>query len=291
MPARRNPWLPPWTRARPDPQPRQRSCPRFRGKAAGITAPPLQQHHASSTSALRPHVTGTSRAGRSTGKPMRTTPPQPSSRPQAATGADGSAENLHASACGTPHQRPYQRPPQRPRRTVLMEPTALAPWRPCLGAALALLMWKPAPALAAGPPGDTGAEFVLYRCGAQGRELRNTPCPAETAASQVLHFDPDDAEAAHQTRERVRQEGLQMERSRREREAQAEQQAPRGVLMNARPPPSAASAAAPAASPSQRTAKSRHGKAPQAAPRHPRQPDKPRRDATPATPGTKDGKR
>ncbi len=222
---------------------------------------------------------------------MRTTPPQPSSRPHAAVGADELADELHPSAGGAPHQCPHQRPHQRPHRTVRMQPAGLAPWRPCLGAALALLMWKPAPASVTGRPGDTGAELVLYRCGAQGRELRNTPCPAETAASQVLHFDPDDAEAALQTRERVRQEGLQLERSRREREAQAEQQAPKGVLMNARPPPSAASAAAPAASPSQRTAKSRHGKTQQAASRHPRQPDKPRRHATPAIPGTKDGKR
>ncbi len=256
---------------------------------------------------------------------MRATPPQPSGRQQARSGSPAFA-GLCAGT-GGPHQlRPLPAMPLRPgastsRWSCLTAAQVLRsrPWWPCLTAAQVLrstlrwpsltvalalrstprwscltaapvlLMWGPAPAAADSPPAQTGAELVLYRCGAQGRELRNTPCPAETGASQVLHFDPDDADAARQARERVHQESLQLDRTRREREAQAraEQRAPRGALINARPPPPTASAAAPVAGPSHRTARSRPGKQHQAPSHHAQQQDKGRRDATPPAPGTK----
>ena len=142
-----------------------------------------------------------------------------------------------------------------------MPPRALRVLRVLLFGALAS---TPCAALSqAGPPG----QLTVYRCGPQGRELRNTPCPQELGASQVLHYDAEDAQAAAAARERIRQEGLLAERLSREREARAraerealERAAP-GVSIGPKAEPLAA-ASAPAKAPTQRTARSRHGRHP-----------------------------
>lgn len=172
--------------------------------------------------------------------------------------------------------------------------TPLPPTRPLL--VLVLLIESLAPLPASAQPSRSTGEFTLYRCGPQGRELRNTPCPAEPGASRQLHFSPDDAEAASAARERARQESLLAERLRHEREArtQAElkalQQAPQGVLMNAAPPSPTASAPAPTPAP---TASGAHRKA-RSAPPQPHRPP-PRKDPVhgpaPRTPQPQKGAR
>lgn len=84
------------------------------------------------------------------------------------------------------------------------------------------------------PPGahaeaPAAGEITLYRCGTDGRELRNTPCPREPGASEALRFQPDDALSAQAARERGRQDGQLADRLRHDREARltAEQQAQR----------------------------------------------------------------
>lgn len=107
-------------------------------------------------------------------------------------------------------------------------------------------------------------QFTLYRCGSQGRELRNTPCPQELGASQVMRDATGDARAAEAARERSRGEGRLADRLRHEREARASaeqealKQASQGVVIKA----AAASAATPPPSqaPVQRTTKPRRGK-------------------------------
>lgn len=83
---------------------------------------------------------------------------------------------------------------------------------------------------AEGRPGTPAAgEFTLYRCGPDGRDLRDTPCPGATGASQAVRFQPDDPLSAQAARERGRLDGLLAERLRQERDARlaAEQQAMR----------------------------------------------------------------
>lgn len=125
-------------------------------------------------------------------------------------------------------------------------------------------------------------QFTLYRCGPQGHELRNTPCPQESGASQVLHFDPDDAEAAAAARERVRREGLLAERlaQGREARARAEREAleraatgvvigPKAVATSAATSTSSASAPSPARAP--REARTRRSSSPAHKPPRPGQ--------------------
>lgn len=111
-------------------------------------------------------------------------------------------------------------------------------------------------------------QLTLYRCGPQGRELRSTPCPQEPGASQVLHYAPDDAQAAAAARERIRREGLLIERQTREREArehaerQALERSAPGVSMGPQALPLDAATVAPAPPAPQRRAGARHGKPP-----------------------------
>lgn len=99
----------------------------------------------------------------------------------------------------------------------------------------------PAPAPSAAP-----GSFTLYRCGPDGRDLRNTPCPRETAASELVRFAPDDADAARAARERSHQEARLVERQRQEREArqrhehEALRQAPQAGSLGPAPPPAPA---------------------------------------------------
>lgn len=129
---------------------------------------------------------------------------------------------------------------------------------------LGALALAPLAALSQAGPG----QLTLYRCGPQGRELRNTPCPQEPGASQVLHYDPDDAQAAAAAQERIRREGLLIERQAREREARdraerrAVERADPGVSMGPKAQPLSAATAAPAPPAPQRRAGARHGRPP-----------------------------
>jgi hypothetical protein len=81
--------------------------------------------------------------------------------------------------------------------------------------------------------------ITLYRCGPDGREFRNTPCPRDPGASQALRFQSDDAMSAQAALERARQDGQLADRQRLDREARlaAEQKALRdaapGVTIHA----------------------------------------------------------
>lgn len=111
-------------------------------------------------------------------------------------------------------------------------------------------------------------QFTLYRCGPQGRELRNTPCPQEPGASQLLRFDPDDPQAAAAARERARQEGLLAERQAHEREARARaerealERAARGVVIGPKAAAPSAAASAPSPARPSREARPRRSSSP-----------------------------
>lgn len=146
------------------------------------------------------------------------------------------------------------------------------PPRAILALLAGALAWAPFAAQGQAVPG----RLTLYRCGPQERELRNTPCPQEPGASQVLRYDPDDLPAAAAARERIRREGQLIERQALEREARARaerhalERADPGVSMGPRALPLDAAASAPTAS--QRRAGARHGKPPGKAQHKPAQP-------------------
>ncbi len=138
------------------------------------------------------------------------------------------------------------------------------PPRAILALLLGTLALAPLAAVSQAGPG----QLTLYRCGPQGRELRNTPCPQEPGASQVLHYDPGDAQAAAAAQARIRREGLLIERQAREREARdraerrAVERADPGVSMGPKAQPLGAATAAPAPPAPQRRAGARHGRPP-----------------------------
>ncbi|HEY1092783.1 MAG TPA: hypothetical protein VGE47_16915 [Burkholderiaceae bacterium] len=91
-------------------------------------------------------------------------------------------------------------------------------------------------------------ETTIYRCGPEGRELRNTPCPAGTAASaQSLRYDDPSAAQTAEARARVKAERARADRMEADRlaaEAQARQPAKTAKAAKApKPPASAASSA------------------------------------------------
>ena len=145
------------------------------------------------------------------------------------------------------------------------------PSRTILALLTGALAWGPFAAQGQAAPG----QLTLYRCGPQGRELRNTPCPQEPGASQVLHYDPDDAQAAAAAQERIRREGQLVERQAREREARdraerrALERAAPGVSMGPQALPLDAATATSAPPAPQRRAGARHGKPPGKTPHKP----------------------
>lgn len=118
-------------------------------------------------------------------------------------------------------------------------------------------------------------QLTLFRCGPQGQELRNTPCPQGPGASEVLRYDPGSPEAAAAARARALQETKLADRLSHEREARARaerealERAPRGVILGPEPAraPGSAAASAPRQPPAHRSAKSHRGKP---GPKHPR---------------------
>ena len=81
----------------------------------------------------------------------------------------------------------------------------------------------------------------VYRCGPEGRDLRDSPCPNApgTAASAVTYDQPSDADSrAARTRHlaEAREAGA-LAQARRASEAEARQQRSRAVGLQAAPPP------------------------------------------------------
>lgn len=119
-------------------------------------------------------------------------------------------------------------------------------------AGVGMVLAAQASAFAATPPAPArpaaSGTFTLYRCGPDGRDLRNTPCPREMAASELVRFTPDDAEAARAAQERNRQEARLLERQHQEREARERheqevlRQAPQAGSLGPAPPPTPAQA-------------------------------------------------
>lgn len=159
------------------------------------------------------------------------------------------------------------------------------------GMGAGLMLAGPSLALAATPPAATPpsapGSFTLFRCGPDGRELRNTPCPRETAASELVRFAPDDADAARAAHERNRQEARLLDRQRQEREArqrheqEALQQAPQAGALGPATAPSAATAHA-TASP-RKSARHSRGKAPGEADPRTARASKPRSHTAPSS--------
>jgi len=107
--------------------------------------------------------------------------------------------------------------------------------------------------------GEAGAEsetrqLTLYRCGVDGRDLRETPCPAGPSASQTLVYPQPSAAQSQEAAQRARREAALAEQLARERtlneaaQARALREAPGALVMGSVPP-------SPAASTSSRTAK------------------------------------
>lgn len=127
---------------------------------------------------------------------------------------------------------------------------------------------------------EVPGQLTLFRCGPQGQELRNTPCPQGPGASEVLRYDPGSPEAAAAARARALQEAKLNDRLSHEREARARaerealERAPRGVTIGQVPAGVVASNAesAPGQPPAHRTAKSHRGKPGPKPPRTARRP-------------------
>ena len=90
----------------------------------------------------------------------------------------------------------------------------------------------------------------VYRCGADGRDLRDSPCPAgsQASASQILFDQPSQAQS-RSAREQVGKDaklGRELEQARQKQEADARRQAGPAIGINGLPAlPKPASAAAP----------------------------------------------
>jgi hypothetical protein len=98
----------------------------------------------------------------------------------------------------------------------------------------------------------------LYRCGPDGRDLRDSPCPEHAAkpAQSVQHDQPSAAQT-REARERAVEQQRQadaMERERQTREAKAKPAAPSGIRHRSEPAVGAASA------PATKTAPNKHKK-------------------------------
>ncbi|RTL34760.1 MAG: hypothetical protein EKK53_25500 [Burkholderiales bacterium] len=119
----------------------------------------------------------------------------------------------------------------------------------------------------------------VWRCGPDGRDLRDAPCPTGGAASTVQFDDPSasDRQSARERAHAEAREAQSLASARRAREAQARQQ--RALILGSAPiapPPGAAPAASTPASP--------HAKPPKLArPHKPPAPPKPRAVAASAT--------
>jgi hypothetical protein len=88
---------------------------------------------------------------------------------------------------------------------------------------------------------------AVYRCGPNGTDLRDSPCPSGPSASSVVSYDQPSAADARATRQRVAAEAkraAELEKARREAEAQALKANARATsLGSAKPPAPPASAA------------------------------------------------
>jgi hypothetical protein len=83
----------------------------------------------------------------------------------------------------------------------------------------------------------------VYRCGPDGRDLRDSPCPGGPAASSAIHYDEPSAADSRAARERHLADAKQaaaLAASRRASEAEARHQ--RAQSLGLQPPPAAASA-------------------------------------------------
>jgi len=87
-------------------------------------------------------------------------------------------------------------------------------------------------------------ETQIYRCGKDGRDLRDAPCPESPARQpSSIRYDQPDASEVHAARERARSvahEADALERQRLANEARARREAPGAASLSA---PRAASAA------------------------------------------------
>lgn len=80
----------------------------------------------------------------------------------------------------------------------------------------------------------------VFRCGPEGRELRDSPCPpGRKASSSQVEFDQPSAAAQQETRQRSREQARladEMAREREHAEAQAARQRAGGIKGDAGPP-------------------------------------------------------
>jgi len=86
----------------------------------------------------------------------------------------------------------------------------------------------------------------VYRCGPDGRDLRDSPCPGGSGASSVSFDQPSsaDARAARERHLAEARQGAELAAARRASEAQARHQRSQAVGLQSLPPP-----AQPASSP------------------------------------------
>lgn len=101
--------------------------------------------------------------------------------------------------------------------------------------------------------GDTQQRRAqVYRCGPEGRDLRDSPCPGAGAASSVSYDEPSaaDSRAARERHIAEARQAAALAAARRASEAEARRQRGSHVAINTLPPP-----AQPASSPQMLTVK------------------------------------
>ncbi len=94
----------------------------------------------------------------------------------------------------------------------------------------------------------TTRQAPVYRCGPEGRDLRDSPCPGTPAASQAISFDQPSAADARAARERQQadaREAAALAAARRASEAQARRQRGGATAINTLPPPAPVASAPP----------------------------------------------
>ncbi|PZP32113.1 MAG: hypothetical protein DI603_11720 [Roseateles depolymerans] len=93
----------------------------------------------------------------------------------------------------------------------------------------------------------TTRQTPVYRCGPDGRDLRDSPCPGPHASSQPISFDEPSAADSRAARERHVAEARQaaaLATARRASEAEARRQRHGPTLINTLPPPAQPASAA-----------------------------------------------
>jgi hypothetical protein len=90
-------------------------------------------------------------------------------------------------------------------------------------------------------------ETPIYRCGPEGKDLRDAPCPAGGAADTVQFDQPSnaDARAARERQQADAREAKQLEKERKAQEARDLKANARATVIGPQSPASAASAASP----------------------------------------------